>query len=102
MCVFVPALDAVLKASLKDALWKVNSITAFWQGEEGVAVEMVGMAMLLLSAEPLHPTPPLSPSFRDEGASLFPKLINKTSHYTKTLAVVIVWANDGILYVLGC
>lgn len=83
-CMFVPALDAGLKASLKDALWKVNSITAFWQGEEGAAEEMVGMAMLLLSDAPLHPTPPLSPSFRDEGASLFPKLINKISRSTKT------------------
>ena len=42
------------------------------------------MAMLLLSDAPLHPTPPLSPSFRDEGASLFPKLINKISRSTKT------------------
>lgn len=54
----------------------------------------------------LHPTPPyptlpyptlLSPSLRDESPSLFPKLINKISHSAKTLALVGVAANDGIL-----
>lgn len=54
------ALDASLKASLKDPLWKVNSITASWQEEEGPTEETVGMAMLLLSDAALHPanTPP--------------------------------------------
>lgn len=54
------ALDASLKASLKDPLWKVNSITASWQEEEGATEETVGMAMLLLSDAALHPdnTPP--------------------------------------------
>ena len=54
------ALDASPKASLKDPLRKVNSITASWQEEEGPSEEMVGMAMLLLSNAVLHPanTPP--------------------------------------------
>lgn len=93
------ALDASLKASLKDPLWKVNSITASWQEEEGTAEEMVGMAMLLLSDAPPPPHPPLSPSFNDKGPSLFPKLINKASHSTKTLAMVGVTAKDVILCV---
>ncbi|KAG7242045.1 hypothetical protein INR49_024091 [Caranx melampygus] len=57
-------------------------------GEEGAAEEMVGMAMLLLSNAPHHPFPPLSPSLTDESPSLFPKLINKISHSTKTLTLV--------------
>lgn len=59
------------------------------------------MAMLLLSDASLHPPthPLLSPSFRDEGPSLFPKLINKISHSTKTLALVGATANDGTVCV---
>lgn len=61
------------------------------------------MAMLLLSDAPHHPSPPLfGPSLTDESPSLFPKLINKISHSTKTLAPVGVTANYGVFCVLVC
>lgn len=94
---FVLRWDASLKASLKDPLWKVNSITASWQEEEGTTEEMVGMAMLLLCNVPLHPTS--HSSFSDESPSLFPKPIDKISNSTKTL---VIEANDAILGVCLC
>lgn len=80
------ALDASLKASLKDPLWKVNSITASWQEEEGTAEETVGMAMLLLSDAALHPanTPP-SQTRAPPFFFFFSKRINKISRSVETL-----------------
>lgn len=100
-CMFVPVLDAGLKASLKDPLWKVNSITAFWQrgeeregrwGEGGLMRRGLAWQCFYLAMRSSTPTPHSEPPSEMRAPSLFLKLINKISLSAKTRTLVRVTA----------